>query len=267
MMSKRKALQIDIIGAGNVAWHLAPALENAGAVVRQIYSRSTANAQKLANRLYEGEVKSDLDFSQSQADLLLLAVADNAIEQVCRELILPDHIVLAHTSGATPLQVLSYTAAPHIGVFYPLQTFTKMQPVNFKQVPLLIESHDATSAKLLAKVAGLLTSKVYKVATPQRKQVHVAAVFASNFTNWMLNRAQHLMQKVKLDNEMLHPLIVQSINNVLASGARNSLTGPARRNDLAVLDEHMQLLGDQPEMQELYRLVSQQIIDYYQVEE
>ena len=34
-----KPVAVSFIGAGNLAWHLAPALDNAGYVVKEVYSR------------------------------------------------------------------------------------------------------------------------------------------------------------------------------------------------------------------------------------
>lgn len=266
MKYKKEPIHIDFIGAGNVAWHLAPALENAGVIIKNVYSRNSNNAQKLADKLYEAEVKTNLNFSNSQADILLMAVSDQAIEELCKELVVPEHIVLAHTSGATPLAALHFTATDNVGVFYPLQTFTKAQKVNFASVPILVESTTSKTKELLTKTARLLSKSVQNLSSAQRKRLHVAAVFASNFTNWMLNRATEVMQDANLDIQLLHPLIVQSISNALELGAAQVLTGPAKRKDLTVLDEHMELLKNTPDLQELYQLITQQIIDYYQEE-
>lgn len=255
--------QVDFIGAGNVAWNLAPALENAGVTVRNVYSQNPKNAKKLAQRLYEGQVKEDLDFSDSKANIFIVSVSDDAIEEVIKEIILPEDAILAHTSGSIPLSILGYAATPNIGVFYPLQTFTKSQRVDLDNVPFLIEGDNKSTTQTLGKIATLLSQNVQEVSSAQRQHIHLAAVFACNFTNWMLKQSQEVMEQAGLDFKLLQPLIAQTINNSLEDGPEKAQTGPAKRGDLEVLDTHMGMLSKNADQQELYRLISQQIIDFY----
>ncbi len=255
-----KAIKVDFIGAGNLAWNLAPALENAGATVRHIYSRNPENAQKLARKLYEGSVKEELDFSACNSDVIIIAVADDGIEEVAKELVLSDETIVVHTSGSVPLTALGYVATPNIGVFYPLQTFTKTQQVEFSSVPFLIEGANKHTIKTLSTLARLLSSNVKEISSKQRQKIHLAAIFASNFTNWMLTQSESILKEVSLDFSMLHELIAQSINNAIQLGPQKSQTGPAKRNDLEVLDTHMELLSNKPDIQNLYKMISQQIL-------
>ncbi len=261
-----KALKIDFVGAGNLAWNLAPALENAGASVRNIYSRNPENAQKLAGKLYEGQVKTDLDFSSNEADVILIAVADDAIEEVAKEIILPDNILIAHTSGSVPLSTLGYLASSNIGVFYPLQTFTKHQRANFSEIPFFVEAENNFTRNALTKLAKQVSSNVYNISSSQRQQLHLAAVFANNFTNWILTQSQAILKESDLDLSLLQPLLEQSIAKAIELDPKNAQTGPAKRGDFEVLDAQMELLAPQPERQELYRLITQQIVNYYQPE-
>ena len=255
--------QVDFIGAGNVAWHLAPAPENAGVTVRNIYSREPKNAKKLAERLYEGQVQTDLDFSESFSNIFIIAVSDDAIEEVAKEIVLPEDAILVHTSGSIPLSILGYAATPNIGVFYPLQTFTKKQRVEFDSIPFLIEGDNKFTSQTIGKLGTLLSKNVQEVSSAQRQQMHLAAVFACNFTNWMLGQAKELMEKAGLDYKLLQPLIAQTINNSFEIDPKNAQTGPAKRGDLEVLDKHMEMLDHDADKQEIYRLISQQILDFY----
>ena len=259
-----KALRIDFIGAGNLAWSLAPALENGGASVKNIYSRNVANAQKLVGKLYEGQVKTDLDFSESDADIILIAISDDAIEEVAKELILPEDIIIAHTSGSIPLASLGYLASPNIGVFYPLQSFTKNQQVDFDNIPFLIEGETQLTKDRLRILAKKISKNVSIISSSQRQQLHLAAVFANNFTNWILSQSADILESNNLDLALLKPLIEKSIENAIELGPKNIQTGPAKRGDFEVLDKHMDLLSDQPEKQDIYKLITQQIVNYYQ---
>lgn len=249
---------ISIIGAGRVGWHLAQALSAAGYPVCEVWSRRQSQAQALTERLPNALVAHSLDFSQSQASLFLLTVKDAAIEEVARRLLLPAEAVLAHTSGSQPLQAIAH-AAPHTGVLYPLQTFSKEKTVSFSELPFCIESSDSTTTGLLKEVAQTLSHKVIEMNTDQRQQLHLAAVFACNFSNHMLRIAQDLLAESKLPEDLLHPLIQETVQKALTLGPANAQTGPALRGDTPVLEQHQKLLFQQPEWLEIYTAISANI--------
>ena len=254
---------ISFIGSGNLAWHLAPALDNAGFVVKEVYSRNTRHAESLTGRLYQAEVKASLDFSTSPSSIFIVAVNDESISEIAREIILPDEAVLAHTSGTVPLADLQFAATPNLGVFYPLQTFTKNKKIDFKQTPIFIESVNQNTEIVLTSLAQAISGQVRKISSEERKALHVAAVFASNFTNHMLTLAQEIMEKNGLDYDWLKPLISETINKSLQLGPEEAQTGPAKRGDLEILEKHLTFMQDDPATAEIYKIVSQHIIDKY----
>jgi predicted short-subunit dehydrogenase-like oxidoreductase (DUF2520 family) len=260
-----KAASVALIGSGNLAWHLAPALDNVGYAVREVFSRKRKNAVALADRLYQASAVTELDFSNSPARIFIMAVSDDAIAEIVKDLTLPADSVLVHTSGSQPLGVLGDYATPRTGVFYPLQTFTKNRKVDFKDIPFFIEASDPTTEKALLAMAKTLSKKVTKITSAERKALHVAAVFASNFTNHMLTLSKEIMINNNLNFDHLKPLIAETLNKSLEIGPENAQTGPARRGDLEILDQHMELLTHDAVVSEIYKLVSQHIIDSYGV--
>jgi len=138
----RKELTVSFIGSGNLAWHLAPALDNVGFVIKEIYSRNPRHAEQLTSRLYQAEVKASLDFSTSSSSIFIIATSDDAIKSIAQEIILPEEAILVHTSGSQPLSELEFSATPNLGVFYPLQSFSKQKKVDFKNIPIFIESQN-----------------------------------------------------------------------------------------------------------------------------
>jgi predicted short-subunit dehydrogenase-like oxidoreductase (DUF2520 family) len=253
--------KIAILGSGNVAWHLAPALENAGHTITEIYSRDIKAAEKLTNQVYVAEAKDDLDFSESEAKLFIIAVSDDAIAEVADQVILPEDSVLVHTSGTVPLSILGYSSASYTGIFYPLQTFSKSREVAFEEVPILVEADDETTFQQLKKVAKSLSPLVYSVKSKDRLAVHVAAVFASNFTNHLLRIAEEIMNRQGLDYEMLKPLVIEAIGKSLELGAKKAQTGPAVRGDMDTLETHLRFLNYNETFANIYQLISQDIID------
>ena len=256
-------MDISFIGSGNLAWHLAPALDNTGYGVREVYSLNPRNAEALVKRLYNARVRQSLDFSDSNSRIFVIAVSDDVIADIVQEIVLPDDAMLLHTSGSQPLSILAYAATSKIGVFYPLQTFTKNRKVDFANIPLFIESEDDVTEKVMLHMAKAICPKVHRISSAERQALHVAAVFASNFTNHMLTISGDILSASKGDFEWLKPLVAEAINKSLILGPENAQTGPARRGDLETLDRHVALLSSDEEVAEIYRLISQHIVDRY----
>jgi predicted short-subunit dehydrogenase-like oxidoreductase (DUF2520 family) len=254
-------MNVSFIGSGNLAWHLAPALDNLGYVVKEVYSRSPKHAAELTGRLYQAEVKRTLDFSSSSSTVFIIAVADDVISTIAREIVLPDEAVLVHTSGSQPISALDFAATERVGVLYPLQTFSKAAKMSFKDIPLFIESNDPFTEKTLMTMARGLSSKVRKSDSAERRALHIAAVFASNFANHMLTISKELMEENKMEFAWLKPLISETITKAMAIGPDRAQTGPAKRGDLHILDEHMEFLKETPELARIYEIISQHIID------
>lgn len=253
--------KIAILGAGNVAWHLAPALEDAGHEITEVYARSLEKAAQITERVYSAEPKDDLDFSESKAQIFILAVKDSALAELADEVILPEGSILVHTSGTMSLDSLGYSSASFTGILYPLQSFTKGRKMDMEEVPFLIEAEDEETLQKLKKLAKSISPLVYQIRTKDRKAIHVAAVFASNFTNHMLRISEEIMRRQGLDFEMLKPLIIETISKSLQIGAKNAQTGPAIREDYETLEDHHHFLSFNDSIAEIYKLISQDIID------
>jgi predicted short-subunit dehydrogenase-like oxidoreductase (DUF2520 family) len=256
-------MNVSFIGSGNLAWHLAPALDNTDFAVKEIYSQNSKNAAALVEKLYQAKTKPTLDFSISPSKIFIIAVPDDAIAEVSQQLKLPPNAILVHTSGSQPLSLLASGPTAHTGVLYPLQTFTKAKKIDFKELPIFVESEDSQVQKVLLKMAKAISKKVNKVSSADRKALHIAAVFASNFTNHMLAIAEDILDKHKFDFELLKPLIVETVNKSLSIGPEKSQTGPAKRGDLQILDNHYEFLKSDEQVAEIYKLVSQHIVDRY----
>jgi len=256
-------MNVSFIGSGNLAWHLAPAFDNAGFVVKEVYSRNHRHAEALTGRLYQAEVKASLDFSTSDSTIFIIAANDDSISEIAREIVLPDDAVLAHTSGSVPLSDLQFAATSNIGVFYPLQTFSKTKKIDFKSIPIFVESNNEETESILLNLAKAISGQARVISSEERKALHVAAVFASNFTNHMLALSKKVMQENSLEFDWLKPLIVETINKSLQVGPEAAQTGPASRGDIETLEKHMAFLQNDPELSELYQIISQHILNLY----
>jgi predicted short-subunit dehydrogenase-like oxidoreductase (DUF2520 family) len=250
-------MNITLIGSGNVATHLGAAFKNAGHRIVQVYSPNYQNAALLAYHV-GAEAIDNLNNIDPQTSIFVIAIKDDAIEGIAKMLSVHQKLIL-HTSGATDLQAIQqYNSLA--GVLYPLQTFSKIKEVAFNQVPLCIEGSDEQVTDLIEQLARTISRNVYRVDSAQRKILHLAAVFACNFPNALYAIAQGLLAEHQLDFNLLRPLIMETAQKVQESFPADVQTGPAVRGDEKTMNDHMQLLNNQPVLQQVYQLLSQRII-------
>ncbi len=260
-------MEISFIGAGNLAWHLAPAFENAGHHINEVYSRQLQHSRQLVSNLYDARTHSELNFADSPSRFFILTIPDDALESVCSQLVLPENAVVVHTSGARSLRSLEqwmaiYSDVPvQTGVFYPLQTFTKGQTfMIFDEIPICIEADDSVIEDTLVQLGQDISDIVYLITSDERRILHVAAVFACNFTNHLLTLAHDLTTQYGLDFDLLRPLIAETFRKGLAAANPADVqTGPARRGDLTTIETHLSYLNDQPKLSEIYQLMTESI--------
>ncbi|HWZ21290.1 MAG TPA: DUF2520 domain-containing protein [Cytophagaceae bacterium] len=248
---------ITLIGSGNVAWHFGKAFVAAGHRVDAVYSRNHSNAKALADLFFDCRVAYDTDFSKSNSTVFIIAISDSAIEEVVSEIIIPDNAIIAHISGSMSMEVLSKFS--HYGVFYGLQTFTKGKELTISEVPFGIEASDEASYSKLEALALSLSKKVQPINSAQRKVIHIAAVFACNFTNHLFSISESILKKEHLDFSLLESLIKETVQKSLEIGPQKAQTGPAIRGDEKIIQQHLDYLSNEPELQELYKLITNQI--------
>lgn len=235
-------MRINIIGSGNVATHLGRAIMTAGHEIACVVSHDAAHARSLASAV--NAIAATSVAQAPQADVTIISVSDNAIAEVAADLrryeVSP---IVAHTSGATPLDSLA--GLPHRGVFYPCQTFSKGDNVDVSEVPFLIEASDSQTAKALTLLAESIGASATPCDSAQRALLHLAAVFASNFTNHLLLQAGEIMRRAGLPATILRPLVEKTVSKAFDMGAKDAQTGPARRLDTKTLQTHRRMMDTQ----------------------
>jgi predicted short-subunit dehydrogenase-like oxidoreductase (DUF2520 family) len=249
-------VKVGIIGSGNVAQHLIAAFENSESInVVQVFSRDKS---KVAHLIADDKVSDDL-MQLTDADLYIIAVSDDAIETVAAQLPFVGKLV-AHTSGSMPLDVIG--TKNNAAVFYPLQTFTKNKPVNFKEIPICIEAMHQSDYTFLNQVASAISMSVHAIDSQQRKALHVAAVFVSNFTNHLYQVGSEICNENQLSFDILKPLIAETANKIRLLLPDQAQTGPARRGDQKTIAAHLDFL--QGDKRKLYEILTQSIINHGQ---
>ena len=241
-----------ILGAGNVATHLFKAFNASETVtVAQWYNRNLKSISK-----YKNSVSITDDLSELvDADVYILAVSDDAIEALSVALPFENRLVV-HTSGSSSL----YTADKKHkrGVFYPLQTFSKDAPVDFKDVPLCIEALKKEDLPLLKALATAIGSQSHKVNSDQRQALHLAAVFVNNFTNQLYRVAHEITESQGAEFDILKPLIKETATKIESLSPYLAQTGPALRRDKKTIKRHLKQLENEHH-KDIYNLLTKSI--------
>jgi len=250
---------ISFVGSGNVATHLARALQNSGHLIEEVFSPNVRHVKCFAEQ-FGCNIVNDLKELNTKVNLLIIAVPDAKVEEVAKALP-PIKGIVAHTSGITPMDVLQ--GAKNYGVFYPLQTFTGNRKMDISDAPFCIEGSNKEVVKRLSELAGKISQSVQLVNSEERKHLHLAAVMVSNFVNHLYGISHDFLESKQLDFNLLLPLIRETAAKVQDISPEKAQTGPARRNDEQTLKSHLKMLKNSPENEELYRLFSEQIKKKY----
>ena len=258
-MAFHEIQKITLIGAGKLATNLAFSLKKKGFTILQVYNRSREPGMKLAEKVSTSYID-DLRNLSGNADLYALAVSDAALDEVSPRIRLRDQLVI-HFSGTAEIGLLK-DSSENYGVLYPPQTFTLQESAGFLNIPLCIEANNSESEEKLASFAATFSDKIFRVNSGQRRTIHLSAIFAGNFTNFMYSIAEDLLAGNGLTMTLLEPIIEKTKANAMQNNIFRFQTGPAIREDLGIIKTHLELLSEKPEFREIYRLLSECIINY-----
>ena len=250
-IEKEKDMKVILIGAGNLATHLGKAIFAAGHDVVQVFSRTMQSATALASEVGAQPV-SDISDVRSDADLYVVSVKDSAIVELIPVLCKGKETkVFLHTAGSIPMDVFQGMAL-HYGVLYPMQTFSKQREVDFSQIPCFIEANDEHALQQVS-------SRVYHLASEDRKYLHLSAVFACNFVNHCYALSREILEEHGIPFDVMLPLIDETAAKVHELDPKDAQTGPAVRYDENVLRAQGALLKSNPQMKDIYDRMSMSI--------
>lgn len=258
-------MKIVSIGAGNLATNLCVALHKARHDILQVFSRTHASAESLACRIGASPV-TDVARLTTDADIYIVSVSDSIMPDMARHLV--EHLnagkqgerlpLIVHTAGSIAMDVIP---ADRRGVLYPMQTFSKQRIVDFSQIPIFIEANHADDLEMLRAVATALSQSVQTLSSADRRYLHLAAVFCSNFSNHCYTLADKILSRHNVPFSAMLPLIDEVAAKVHSMSPHDAQTGPARRHDANVMNAHIELLDDDKRLQDIYKIMSESIAD------
>jgi predicted short-subunit dehydrogenase-like oxidoreductase (DUF2520 family) len=254
--NRPEKLSMAFIGAGNVAWHLGHEFIRNGAMVKQVISHTVSSAKNLATALGASYSDNTSDL-MPDVEICIISISDDILGEVIKNTRFGSSLVL-HTAGSIPLEVFK-GYAKNYGVFYPFQTITKGRELNWKEIPILIEANSNENLSRIRELGDLISRCILEIDSITRINLHLAAVFASNFSNHMYVLAEKLMIEQGLGFDIIMPLISETAAKVMKMKPVKAQTGPAIRGSRNIMDKHLQMLDNHPEMKEIYRLISENI--------
>lgn len=249
--------RITVIGSGNVAEALALNIAGAwGVELVEVVARNAERGEAIA--MAAGCDFVEMGDEVAQADLYIIAVSDRAVAEVAEAMELSEEAIVVHTAGSVELSALGKGRR---GVFYPFQTFTAGRAIDLSDVPIFIEGSDEATTAALEAFAEQLSSKVYRADSHRRREIHLSGVWACNFVNALYGVAADVLhEREGLSFEVLQPLILETAHKAAEAVHPAAVqTGPARRGDSEVMARHEAMLTDKPKLQEIYRLISEEI--------
>lgn len=246
-----------IVGNGNMAWALIQAFSRSHIPVAGVFGKSDERNQTFA-QMAGVKALSEIEQETNPDDIVFFAVKDDVISLLAERYRLPGRFVF-HTAGSVELSALSAVSFNH-GVFYPLQRVLKGADIDLSHVPVCLEASNADTLQVARELAGRISDTVYEFSSQQRKMAHLAAIFVSNFPNFMLILGAEILKDNGLPDTLLNELVRETFASAVPSDALNQQTGPAKRADLKVISAHLRLLENDPYKESVYRLLSMEII-------
>ena len=233
-------MKLGIIGSGRAAWAFASTWKRIGWPVTGIASRGAE---------WDIAPRRTIEELAATSDLILVAVSDRAIEEVAAAI--PEtKAIIFHPSGALPALRGGFS-------LHPLKSLPPAgESSDLEGTLLVFEGAHRDVAEEIAKNAG---ARFAEIAAGAKTRYHAAAVFGSNYVAALLDIAEELIG-IDGAREDIAALARSAIDNWLAHTDAQRFTGPAARGDAAVIERHLDVLGDQPELAEVYRLLAARIV-------
>ena len=249
-------MKISIVGSGNVATVLGKLLKHTGFNIEEIISRNKTHASNLAEKLNAVAIDNFSAITKS-SDVYIIAVSDDAIETISNQINVDNKIVV-HTCGSVSINVLKHISKNY-GVLYPLQSLRKeiaYTPI----IPFLIDANNEETKKIITELVSSISNNIIYADDEQRMQYHLAAVVTSNFSNHLFTLTKAYCKSNNIDFSLLLPVIEETVTRMQVYDPAKMQTGPAVRNDQSTIQKHLALLNDFPELKNIYKMMSNSII-------
>lgn len=249
-------MKIVLIGSGNIATFFGKKFQTAGFEIVQVISYHLSHAEQLANQLACSFSDNMLDVNRD-ADVYLFAVKDDVLLEMAKRIFLPDKLVI-HTAGSIHLHELAMMSN-QLACLWCVYSISKKELPDKKDIPLVVNCSAAVDREVVKVLADSITTKQYPLDDHQKSVLHLAAVFANNFTNHLFTICKNIVEKEGVPFEILYPIISDTTSKALGGEPEALQTGPASRGDVETMRKHEILLSGQPDFLDIYKVLSKSI--------
>jgi predicted short-subunit dehydrogenase-like oxidoreductase (DUF2520 family) len=273
-MSRKRADKptITLIGAGNLAQALGPALKAAGYKIDFVAARETASSRRRAAMLagaLEARTQS-LNDAGPASDILWICHTDDALAETAKLLARkPGWLgkIVFHSSGALTSDVLAplKRKGASTASLHPMMTFVPGATPRMEEVPFAVEgdSHAVVVARRIVRDLGAESFAITKAAKPL---YHALGSFSSPLIVAALVTAERVGQGAGLSasqtRRVMGPILRQTMKNYAEYGAAAAFSGPIKRGDINTVLRHLKELKRVPGASEVYRaLVKSALMD------
>jgi predicted short-subunit dehydrogenase-like oxidoreductase (DUF2520 family) len=258
---------ISIIGAGRVGQTVAKRLRKLGWQIGAVVTRSRQSARSAVHAIGAGTPYAALTPEAFNADVILLSVPDDVLENVAQKLAKIGGAapakksrakIILHTSGALDHRVLAPLArrGAATGSMHPMQTFSGRNAPRLEGVIFSIEG--APTARAAAqKIARSLGGTPVIISANDKPAYHASGTIVAGHALSLVESATQTLMKIgftrRRANQALLPLIRQMLDNYELLGPHAAWTGPLSRGDYATISKHVKALRRFPrEYQDAY---------------
>lgn len=266
MLRMVKALDITIVGAGNLGSALAMSLHQAGYAIREIVypdgSPSSPHSRALARNTGATAVK--LSRATLEARVIWFCVPDREITSAATAL--ADLInwrgkIAFHSSGAlgsNELRALQQRGASVASV-HPLMTFVARLRPSLKQVPFALEG-DGAAVRAARSVVRSLGGEAVSIDAKHKTAYHAWGTFASPLLLSLFVTAEEVARLAgippNLARRRMLPILRKTLENYAKHGPVGAFSGPIIRGDAATVRKHLQVLRKNPGAFEVYKALA-----------
>jgi len=245
-------VNFSIIGSGNIATFIGTRCLEAGRTIDEVISTNEETAKALAEKLNAQYLS---DFSKSSATTFLLAIPDDAIRSLSPTDFFTGKKVI-HTSGSIGLKELENLSGD-VACIWPIYSIQNEKLPTRNDIPFVLQSSNLSTRKKAVSFLKCLTNNVTEASDEQKNILHLSAVLVNNFTNHLFAQSEKILRENKLSfNDLMLPIIQNTIEKLSIASPSEWQTGPAKRGDTSTMSKHLELMNDKPILKEIYQLLS-----------
>ena len=252
-----------LVGSGNLARALGPALVETGYRIDAVVTRSLSKSRKRAGILAKqlgSRVVALQDFEPA-SDIVWICHTDDALAETARLLAKRGEWTgrtVLHSSGALTSDVLTplRRAGAHTASLHPMMTFVQGTDTAMDKVPFAVEG-DRQAIATCKKIVKAFQGHIFKIRKQSKVLYHALGSFSSPMVVATLATARRVGMAAGLSEKQVARvttgILLQTIGNYVQGGPALAFSGPIKRGDLDTVRRHLRELKRVPGASDVYR--------------